>query len=202
MKSYVELTLLPDADIALYFLWSKVYQQIHLALVESKDSDNKTAIGVSFPQYHKDEGTGTFHLGSKLRLFAESSRQLADLSLAKWLARLTDYVHITSIRDVPDKVDGYAVFRRLTDKRNYQRLAKRRAKRLGVSYEEALAYFLTDEERKQPEKDVSNYPFIKIKSLSGNHQMSLIVAREFRDVHLSNRFSTYGFSSESTVPIF
>jgi len=203
MKSYVELTLLPDADIALYFLWSKVYQQIHLALVESKSSDNKTGIGVSFPKYCQDEITQKYHLGSKLRLFAESSQALQALNVDKWLDRLKDYVHITSIRDVPEKIDGYAAFRRLSDKRNCERLARRRANKLSVSYEQALDYFLNDKQRKMLERDLSVYPFIKLKSLSGNADMSLIIACEPREsLPTPNRFNTYGLSSNSAVPVF
>ena len=52
MKYYQQISLMPTADIGLYFLWQKVYQQIHLALVENKSSDNVSAIGVSFPEYN------------------------------------------------------------------------------------------------------------------------------------------------------
>ncbi|MBE0472372.1 MAG: type I-F CRISPR-associated endoribonuclease Cas6/Csy4, partial [Methyloprofundus sp.] len=37
MKHYIELTLLPNTDINAFTLWSKVYQQIHLGLVEMQD---------------------------------------------------------------------------------------------------------------------------------------------------------------------
>ncbi|MCO4790206.1 type I-F CRISPR-associated endoribonuclease Cas6/Csy4, partial [Vibrio cholerae] len=36
MNYYQEITLLPDADIALGFLWQNVFQQVHIALVEHK----------------------------------------------------------------------------------------------------------------------------------------------------------------------
>ena len=55
MNYYQDITLLPDADIGLYFLWQKVYQQIHLALVENKSADNASAIGVAFPEYNVDK---------------------------------------------------------------------------------------------------------------------------------------------------
>lgn len=36
MKNYIELTLNPDLETPLYYLWEKLFQQIHLALVENK----------------------------------------------------------------------------------------------------------------------------------------------------------------------
>ena len=44
MKNYIEMTLLPDADITLNFLWEKLYQQLHLALVEIQDSDKTVPV--------------------------------------------------------------------------------------------------------------------------------------------------------------
>ena len=54
MKNYIEITLLPSAEITLSFLWEKLYQQLHLALVEIQDSDKSVSVGVSFPKYRCD----------------------------------------------------------------------------------------------------------------------------------------------------
>lgn len=197
MKSYVDITLLPDADIALYFLWSKVYQQIHLALVEAKDDNNTVKFGVSFPEYEYDEQNHKYTLGSKLRLFAPSESDLQALNLRKWLARFSDYVHLTQIRDVPDQVGQYAFFKRLQPKSNNARLAWRKAKREGISLERAMAYF---EKRKET---YSQEPFIRIGSLSSGHQYRLLIAKVETDMtDAANGFSTYGLSSSSAVPLF
>ncbi|MBL1422430.1 MAG: type I-F CRISPR-associated endoribonuclease Cas6/Csy4, partial [Alphaproteobacteria bacterium] len=45
MKYYLDITILPDEEANLGFLWHKVYQQIHIALVENKIADNQSAIG-------------------------------------------------------------------------------------------------------------------------------------------------------------
>ncbi len=55
MKHYIDIILLPDPEIPLYFLWEKVYQQLHLALVEIKEPDNKVKVGVAFPQYDEQQ---------------------------------------------------------------------------------------------------------------------------------------------------
>ena len=66
MKCYLNITLRPNADIVLYFLWEKLYQQLHLALVESQDVDEKVSVGVAFPGYNSEKN----QLGSQIRIFA------------------------------------------------------------------------------------------------------------------------------------
>jgi len=61
MKYYLDITLLPDAETNLGFLWHKVYQQVHIALVENKVAKNQSEIAVSFPEY----GSKAFPLGAK-----------------------------------------------------------------------------------------------------------------------------------------
>lgn len=199
MKYYVELTLLPDADMSVYYLWQRVYQQIHLALVENKGADNRVKIGVSFPDYHLEKHS----LGSKLRLFAETKEQLSALDLSRWLARLTDYVHCKDIKEVPSDLKGHGYFKRLFEKGSNERLARRRAKRLSISYEAALAYFEADEERKRSEKDVYRFPFITMKSLSSGEKYPLTIGfSETSESKVSEGFSTYGLASNSSVPLF
>ena len=67
MKYYQEVTLLPNEEITPNFLWSKVYNQLHLALADVKNKNGIDGIGISFPQYKFDEKNGkTFAtLGSK-----------------------------------------------------------------------------------------------------------------------------------------
>lgn len=193
MKCYIEITLLPSADITSYFLWEKVYQQLHLALVEVQDSDKKVQIGVAFPEYDDDRN----QLGSKLRLFAPSNEILESLNITKWLSRLADYVHITKIREVPETVKEYVCFKRVQLKSNSISLARRKAKRKGISVEQAMACFGGREE------SYSKAPFIQVKSLSSGQRYRLMIARtDASDSQILGRFSSYGLSSKSSVPIF
>jgi len=57
MDYYQEITLIDQAEISPYVIWSKLYQQLHIALAEIKDGNNKVNIGVSFPQYIYEEKT-------------------------------------------------------------------------------------------------------------------------------------------------
>lgn len=193
MKCYLDITLQPSVDIPLYFLWEKLYQQLHLAFVEIQDSSNKVNVGVAFPGYEKEQ----HQLGCKLRLLAPSQKYLEDLKLQEWLSRLSDYIHITNIRDVPEKIQGYAFFKRIQPKSNNARLARRKAKREGISYEQALSFF---EDRKE---QYSIAPFIRVKSHSTGKRYRLMITRiETENNQTAEGFSTYGLSAGNSVPLF
>jgi len=193
MKFYIEITLLPGVEIPIYFLWEKVYQQLHLALVEIQDANGVVKVGVSFPEYDEDE----YQLGNKLRLFAPSKKDLEVLNIQKWLSRLTDYIHITSIRDVPAKPTGYAFFKRIQTKSSNTRLARRKAKRESIRFEKALS--LLSKRREQ----ISRVPYLHIKSLSTDKRYRLMIACvETKQRNSIDSFSTYGLSSTNSVPMF
>lgn len=192
MEYYIDITLLPDAEANLGFLWQKVYQQLHLALVENKVSDKQSAIAVSIPDY----GSSDFPLGCKLRLFAQHQEQLQQLDMGKWLNRLTDYTHITSIKNVPTSVNQFARFRRKQFNTNSARLARRRVKRKEESLEQALEYYasFTDQE--------TNLPFINMQSLTQGEKFRLFIAREVFENSENGTFNCYGLSQGATVPLF
>ena len=193
MNYYVEVTLLPSVEIPLYFLWEKVYQQVHLALVEVKKEDGSVAIGLSFPEYDAKRN----NLGHKLRLFSQTSSELEKLALSKWVSRLMDYVHITTIRDVPDKTQGYAFFKRVQAKSSRERLARRKAKRENISFAEANQRLNSYKEKS------SKLPYIHIKSLSSGRRYRLMIScRETEKKESDFTFSTYGLGRDSVVPLF
>ena len=86
MNYYQDITLLPGTDIALGFLWQKIYQQVHIALVEQKVDAQHSAIAVSIPGY----GSKGFPLGNKLQVLAGEKNQLEKLNLAGFLTRFED----------------------------------------------------------------------------------------------------------------
>ncbi|MBF0376133.1 MAG: type I-F CRISPR-associated endoribonuclease Cas6/Csy4 [Desulfamplus sp.] len=192
MKFYIEVTLIQNADIAHYFLWEKVFQQIHLGLVEMQDSKGNVQIGISFPEYDAEE----YRLGNKLRLFAEDEATLKQFDVQKWLNRLFDYVHITRIRPVPDRELTYSCYKREQVKEAKERLARRKAKRAGISIDEALRLL----ENYKDEKVKT--PFVNIKSQSSQHRFRLFILKQDRDKLLNQGFSSYGLSNISTVPEF
>ncbi len=196
MKYYLEITLIDGGDEPLYFIWSKLYAQLHLALVEVKNRNDKSNIGISFPEYRFNEEKGIGFLGTKLRLFANSEEELCNLKIKDWLARLSDYLHITSIREVPaHKVTGYAVFSRKQVKTNAERLARHRIKRGDIDFDEAV-------QRYQNIVTTSNLPFIQLKSLTNQHPFRLFIQKENKNHAETGSFSSYGLSVDATVPEF
>lgn len=192
MKYYLEIVLKPQPEIPLYFLWEKVSQQIHLALVEIQDENGKAPVGISFPEYDACQ----FQLGCKLCLFAEEKEALVKLDAGKWLSRLRDYVHVKPIEPVPEQIKGYACFRHVKLKGNKEKLARRRAERKGETYEQALSFY---DDYQAPE---SRLPYINMKSLTNGNNFRLYIEKEVKDQLKAGKFSCYGLSNETTVPLF
>lgn len=192
MYYYQELSLLPNADIGLYFLWEKVYRQIHLALVENKCADNASAIGVAFPDYNANR----YWLGNRLRLFAGDEQPLKQMQFDQWLNRLSDYVHLSRIKPVPEKVAGYACFKHIKLKGCREKLARRRAKRKGETFQQALAHFEDFEEQR------SRFPYINMSSKTNGQRFRLLIEKQDMEQPQTGLYSCYGLSNTTTVPLF
>lgn len=200
MNYYIEVTLMENEKFSPYELWSQLYPQLHLALVEVKNTDNKVNVGFAFPQYRFNENKGVGFIGTKLRLFASSESELKKLDLRSWLERLEDYVHITSIREVPKDVKNYAIYKRKQVKTNAQRLARHRVKRGDIGFDEALA-------RYSNVVTTTDLPYIEMQSLSTSDEQSkkhfkLFIEKLPAEQSETQVFSTYGLSSQSSVPEF
>jgi CRISPR-associated endonuclease Csy4 len=215
MKFYHEITVIPNHEIGEHFIWSKLFTQIHLALVSIQDEQKKSPVGISFPEYFMGEKFGV--IGSKLRLFAQSEPELQKLDIQKWLSRLTDYIHISAIREVPQKISGYVTYNRHQPKVNKERLMRRHQKR-----EEGWKSIINDLQS-EPEKiaaaqkklsarqqRINNYnkekvvkePFIKLKSLSSENDFCLWIKKTAATEPSYQKFSTYGLSGFSSLPEF
>lgn len=204
MKFYQEIILIDQAEISPYFIWSKLYSQLHLAFAEQKDADDKVNIGVSFPQYIFEEKAenqkAKINLGRKLRLFTQSGEDFKKLDIRKWLERLEDYVHISSIREVPSDIKSYAIYKRKQVKTNAQRLARHRVKRGDIGFDEALA-------RYSNVVTTTDLPYIEMQSLSTSDEQSkkrfkLFIEKLPAEQSEIQVFSTYGLSPVASVPEF
>ena len=194
MKYYQELTLIAQAEVSLYFIWSKVYTQLHLALVAMPTQGN---VGVSFPEYvyKEDDGKAFGFLGSKLRIFAHDEATLQQLNITQALSRLSDYVHITGIRSVPKNVT-YAIYKRHQPKTNAERLARRRVKhKQDITFEQAVKAY-------QSKISHTNLPFVQLDSLSNEQRFRLFVSKHSAAEACDGKFGSYGFGVLATVPEF
>jgi len=188
MHYYQEITLLPSPEISTYFLWQKIYQPLHMLMVESKFKPKESWVGVSFPEY------STKTLGNKLRVFALTEQALQDFALKKQLRRFEDYIHITGIRPVPKSTNGKTVFKRYQPKQKKQSYARRFAQRHDMDIEEAFALI--------NQKEPKNLPFVNLRSLSTKQNLRLILRKE--KVPLTDKsewqFNAYGLNNP--VPDF
>ncbi|WP_022943263.1 type I-F CRISPR-associated endoribonuclease Cas6/Csy4 [Psychromonas hadalis] len=198
MKYYLDITLLPDNEITLGFIWYKVYQQVHIALADNKIAEKSSAIALAFPQYSFTSGKkGDFPLGNKLRIFSPTQEPLDKLDINRWLKRFTDHTHITSVKAVPDNVSEFVCVKRKQFKTNLSRLARRRAKRKGETFEQALQHYASFDDEQ------SKLPFININSLSKNEQFRLFINQVKVQEENVGEFNCYGLSKEqATVPWF
>ncbi len=197
MKYYIELTLIPHPDSRMYGLWSKLYTQLHLALVNIKDADDTVKVGISLPEYRFDETKKIGSLGSKIRLFANEQATLERLNIQQWLNRFTDYVHITSIRKVPERIKGYARYSRVQVKTNAERLARHRLKKhQDLSFEQAVA-------RYQKIITTCPLPYVQLTSLTNEYKFKLFIKKEVvEDIISTIAFNTYGLSNNCALPEF
>ena len=197
MKYYIEITLTGNPDFPLYHLWSKLYTQLHLALVENRNTNNQVNIGVSFPEYRFHSAKGIGFLGTKLRLFAEEELTLKKIDMQKWFACLMNGIHISPVNPVPqNQISGYATFSRKHVKTNAERLARRQLKRHNeLSFRETV-------ERYQKTITTSPLPFIQLESLTNGHPFKLFIEKKPATNKNVRFFTTYGLSSEATVPEF
>lgn len=200
MKYYQELTVLPSAEIPAFFIWSKLYQKIHLGLASELDEDGTGWIGVSFPDYHaEDEEMSEGEkcaLGRRLRLFSDERERLETLDIRSRLRPLSDYVHITSIRPVPTRaVRGYATYSRFHQVSGTDKEARRFARRHEISENEARRLF-------PKQKFQNGIPYIQLKSLTNQNPFRLFIQKERREESAMDGFNSYGLSLHSTVPEF
>jgi CRISPR-associated endonuclease Csy4 len=193
---YQEITILPSVDTSSGFLWSKVFSKLHQGFVPMEDGTGNKLIRVSFPDYdakRKESG-----LGNKLRIFADDKKTLEHLEVKKDLEFLSDYVHITSIKEVPCNVRSYSCFKRYQAKciRSNRNIALAFAKRNGTSYEEELSRIST---RQQGKTDL---PYIVIQSSSTGCKFKLFITRTEVARHSDGIVTSYGLSDTATVPNF
>lgn len=196
MNYYLELTIIGNPELTPYQIWSKLYTQLHLAFVEQKDAQDKTVYGVSFPQYRTLADKKIAYLGYKLRVFAPTEQALSALNLEKWLERLVDYIHISSIRSVPNDIKGYANYYRATPKMILDERITHQAKRHGVPYHKAAERFEGYKEQSLV------YPHIQLTSQTNHQSYPLYIGKQTAEILTDGRFGTYGLSRTSSVPEF
>lgn len=212
MNYYQEITLLPDTDIVLGFLWQNVFQQVHIALVEHKVGSNQSLVAVGFPDYRQAK----FPLGSKLRLFAKEQATLEKLAIHQWLTRLEDYVHIKGIKPVPSGVTYVSFVRKqVKSPERIERDMQQKATLWAAKSGKPLVECLVELEQSKPTTSCP-LPFIylhsqqtKLRSPEKSSKFPLFIQMQQQSASQDGHFDCYGLSGKgnggtasATVPHF
>ena len=193
MKYYIELTAIPMDGIPVYIILGKMMEAIHKCIITQKENGSKDIYAVSFPEYTEK------YIGRKIRVFANSVESLQRFNIHSMLNSILDYVHITSIRTVPNNIQ-YAIFKRVQINSRHH-MAKYYAKNYNVSYEDAYKQICI----RHPNKLILNLPFIQLYSYSTKQKMPLFIKKIKADKPALSNINSYGLNNMScncTVPIF
>lgn len=193
MSFYINIQMIESQEISLPDLWGEVYYKLHLLLSSKKDENDSVKVGVSFPDYGKREG---FVLGNRIRLHAENAKILEDMNLKDHFNRLSEYMHITSIRNVPEDVNTFVSFHRIQYKTNINYLIRRCAERHNITIAEAT------EKYKNFKMQNVDTPYILLKSGSNHNKFRLHIKKKNSERENLKGFSVYGLSEDSAVPFF
>ena len=183
MNHYVDIKLLPDAEIPATVLMNAIYTKLHKALC---NIGSKTT-GVSFPK-HK------VTLGNVLRLHG-TQNALSALQQKSWLGGMSGYCNVSEIKSVPTG----AKFRTVTRKQTTmsQSKLKRLIKRGSITENEAKNY-----KAKMFTKGLDN-PYVELVSSSnGQKRRRYIEFGELLDEPVAGQFDQFGLSKTATVPWF
>ena len=183
MDCYLDIKILPDDDIPIYFIRNKVYTKFHKALSTLNSND----IGVSFPNYK-------VKLGNVIRLHGTESR-LSELQNTSWLGGLSGYCEVTEIKSIPSGVS----YRKVSRKQANMTASKLRrlVKRGTISADEEKQY-----KAKMFTQGLDN-PFLELESSSNGHKhRRYLEFGEIIDTQVNGQFDQFGLSKTATVPWF
>ncbi len=183
MEYYLDLMVIPDEEVPVYFIRNKIYTKLHKALFTL----NATDIGISFPNY-------TVKLGNVIRIHGSEIR-LAELQETNWLGGLAGYCDVSEIRAVPDNAKHRTISRKQSNMT--QAKLRRLIKRGSISSDEAKQY-----RAKMFSQSLDN-PYLELESTSnGNKHRRYLEFGQLLDNAVVGEFDQFGLSKTATVPWF
>jgi len=183
MDFYIDITVIPDAEMPVNCLLNMVYTKLHKSLVDL----NTNSIGVSFPA-HK------VLLGNCLRIHGSNS-SLAELQLKNWLGGASGYCQVGDMLTVPQNCQ-FRTIKRIQTTMSQSKL-NRLIKRGSISDDEVKAY-----KAKMFAKGLDN-PYLELESASNGHRHRRYIAfGELLDKPVIGVFDQFGLSKTATIPWF
>lgn len=184
MDYYLDIQVEPDLEISASALLNNLFAKFHRAMAQTC----KGQVAVSFPKHSRV-------LGDVLRL--HGSKQSIDILMAEpWLKGLRDYTKVGDVLPVPSDLIGYRTVSRV-QKKSPQNLRKRSIAKGWLSEEEARDKI---PDTKQPQLDL---PYLQLQSLSNRNVLRIYVKHgDVTQQAVSGNYSSYGFSTQATIPWF
>lgn len=211
---YQEITCLADSDVNTGFLMGKAFAQLHLTLVNQKRPDGSSPIGFAFPQYRYGDNRASDGsapgssiqqsspktlptIGAKIRCFGPSKESLQQCCFVEQLEHMSDYAHLTSIREIDFQSMGAGSYFRFQPRASKARMVRRQLRR-HPDDADGIA------ERLDGVSDLAcDLPYLNVGSHSSDHRYRLFIGYQPSSEKPSEwNFSTYGLSRTSTVPVF
>lgn len=181
---YIEIKAIPQVDMLQTEVISFCLQKLHQILPHFEGR-----IGLAFPAYGNDKT-----LGGIIRLFG--SENDCDSVYIK-SQELRDYVLLSEVIPIPEKVRSYRIYQRVQMKgQSAIRRAEKRLTAQGKWNEEVRQNML----QKQATQRV--YPHAHLKSSSTKQQFILAIKSVYKAKSVEGSFSAYGLSQTATVPHF
>ena len=184
---YIELSLIPSAEMLQSELMGFVLENIHKELVKYQGR-----IGLSFPAYLEGRT-----LGATIRLFGNED-DIGQIFVK--LQKLADYVIFQEPNAIP-KTYEFATFSRYRPKIPTNSDLKRmelRSQKAGFS---EVEIYRRKEEWLKKSRD-SFMPFVYLRSSSTGQKMPLYIKMQEKPKAEEGIFNSYGLSKSATVPIF
>ena len=183
MDYYLDIKIVPDEEVPIYFIRNKVYSKLHKALFSLSATD----IGISFPNYK-------VKLGNIIRLHG-SENSLQKLQDTNWLGGLSGYCDVSSIQAIPNKVT-YRTISRIQSNMTDAKL-RRLIKRGSISEDKIKGY-----KAKMFQQGLDN-PYLELESMSTGHKHRRYIAfGEFAQSITAGDFDFFGLSKTATIPWF
>lgn len=180
MNEYLDIKILPSADIDDNVILSMVFSKAHIALVELKSN----TIGFSFPNLDKKPGNILRVHGSK-----ESLNSFLEVENFQGMS---DFVRVSEIQAIPQE-HGYVNLKRVQV--NLSAAQVRRLIKRGSLTEEQSEEILSKPKTLQQ-------PFIQLKSFSTGQRYKLFFEQIKTNNSVEGSFNSFGFGSGATVPFF
>lgn len=183
MMYYIDIKLIQDEEIPIYFLRNKVFSKFHKVLFDLAI----TEIGVSFPEY-------STQLGCLIRLHG-SEQKLNELRYKQWLGGLIGYCKVSSIQNIPESV-RHRTISRIQPNMTEAKL-KRLIKRGSISADEIKSY------KAKMFQIVLDNPYLELKSSSNGHKhRRYLKFGELKSEPVIGKFDYFGLSKTATIPWF